>query len=326
MHVAKGAARLALTGFALVMTAQAPAATARDFPVAATPVLEDRFPIVAVDFPGGVKAYRDIVYQQLPGYRPQIVDIYVPATPGPHPLILYIHGGGWVGGHTRHSGALADFPRVLASLAAEGFTVASLEYRLADEARFPAQLQDSNAALRFLRANAAQYKIDPSRAGIWGGSAGGHLAALTATTCKDTTLDPKAANDGCVQAAATWYGVFDFSALRGGNDSAGQRLLGCEGPCPADRLAAVSPVAHIDRNSPPFLLIHGDDDKVVPVSQSHLGEAALKKAGVPVASIYIPGVDHSFVGKTPEATRDATLQAVNATFDFFHDKLGVPRP
>lgn len=324
MAFQKRAARLAWAALALALTAQSQAATPRDFPVAATPVLEDRFPIVPVDFPGGVKAYRDIVYQQLPGYRPQIVDIYVPATPGPHPLILYIHGGGWVGGHTRHSGALADFPKALASLAAEGFTVASLEYRLADEANFPAQLQDSNAAIRFLRAHAADYRIDPKRVGVWGGSAGGHLAALTAVTCKDTALDPKAGNDGCVQAAATWYGVFDFTALGGGRDGAGQRLLGCNGPCPADRLAAVSPVTHIDGRDPPFLLIHGEDDKVVPVSQSRLGEAALKKAGVPVAAIYIPGVDHSFIGKTAEATRDATLKAVNATFDFFHEKLGVP--
>jgi acetyl esterase/lipase len=300
----------------------------RVFPVAAAPVLEDRFPAEPVSFPGGVRAWRDVVYQTLPGYRPQIVDVYVPPTPGPHPLILYIHGGGWTSGHTRHSGAFADFPAVLASLASEGFTVASLEYRLSGEARFPAQLQDANAALRFLRAHAEQYRVDPKRAGVWGGSAGGHLAALTAVTCRNTTLDPAAGSDGCVQAAVTWYGVFDFApmaaAARGRDDAAG-RLLGCEGACPEDRIRAVSPVTYIGAGAPPFLLIHGEQDKTVPVEQSHLAEAALKKAGVPVASIYIPGVDHSFIGKTPEATRAASLTAINATFDFFHDKLGVPR-
>lgn len=300
--------------------AQSPA---RDFPVAAAPALDDRMPNPPVEFANGVKAWRDVVYQTNPGYRPQIVDIYMPPTPGPHPLILYIHGGGWVAGHTRHSGALANFPEVLAALAAEGFTVASLEYRLAGEARFPAQLQDVNASLRFLRGHAGEYRIDPARLGVWGGSAGGHLSALAAVTCKDTALDPAAGNDQCIQAAAIWYGVFDFAPMSASADgnAAGGRLLGCDKACPADKIASVSPVTYIDRKDPPFLLIHGELDRVVPAAQSRIGEAALRKAGVPVETIYIPGVDHSFIGSTPEATRDATLKATNATFDFFRARL-----
>lgn len=302
-------------------------ASDRDFPTAAVPVLEDRFPEAPTSFPGGVQAWRDVTYQTLPGYRPQIVDIYVPPTPGPHPLILYIHGGGWIGGHTRHSGAFADFPRVLAALAAEGFTVASLEYRLAGEARFPAQLQDANAALRFLRSNAARYRIDPARVGVWGGSAGGHLAALTALSCRDTKLDPAAASDGCVQAAVTWYGVYDFAPMNVAADAGSPpaRLLGCATSCAAEAVRDVSPVAQIDGRDPPFLLIHGVQDKVVPVAQSRLGEAALRRAGVPVEAIYIAGVDHSFIGSSAEATHKASMQALDATFDFFHAKLGVPR-
>ena len=304
------------------------AAPRRVFPVSDAPSLEDKFPDQAVQFPRGVKAYRDVTYQQLSGFIPQIVDIYVPATKGPHPLVLYIHGGGWMGGHTRHSGALADFPKVLAALAAEGFTVASLEYRLSSEATFPAQLQDSKAALRFLKSRAAQYRIDPARVGVWGGSAGGHLAALTALTCRDSALDPKASEDMCPTAAVTWYGVFDFAGMTATPDgnAAGRRLLGCaESSCPADRIALVSPVSHIDRNDPPFLLIHGEEDKVVPVGQSRLGEAALTRAGVGVESIYIPYVDHSFIGRNPAETREATLRATNATFDFFHAQLKAPR-
>ena len=318
-----------LLGFAaaLSLAPTAIAAPPRIFPVADAPVLDDHFPNPPVSFPQGVKAWRDVIYQTIGGYRPQIVDIYVPAGPGPHPLVLYIHGGGWRGGHTRHSGALADFPKVLASFAAEGFTVASLEYRLSEEAKFPAQLQDANAAIRFLRAHATEYKIDPARFGVWGGSAGGHLAALTAVTCRDTALDPAATNDGCVQAAVTWYGVFDFAAMSAAPDgnAAGGSLLGCSGPCAPEKLRQVSPVTHVDAKAPPFLLIHGTDDKVVPAAQSHLGEAALHRVGVPVEAIYIEGVDHSFIGKTPAQTRQATLRATNATFDFFHAKLGVPR-
>lgn len=317
-------ALLATTG---AFAAAASGAPPRVFPVAAKPVPDDRFPEQAVVFPGGVKAWRDVAYQQLPGFIPQVFDVYVPATKSPHPLVLYIHGGGWVGGHTRQSASFENFPAVLAALAAEGFTVASLEYRLSGEAKFPAQLQDSNAALRFLRANAAKYRIDPKRVGVWGGSAGGHLAALTALTCRNTVLDPAAASDACVQAAATWYGVFDFAGMTATPDgnAAGAKLLGCEGACSAEQIRSVSPVAYIDARDPPFLLIHGDEDKVVPVAQSHLAEAAMRQAGAPVEAIYIPGVDHSFVGATREQTRAATLKAVNATFDFFHQRLGVPR-
>lgn len=318
---------------ALATLATALAATAapaqRVFPVADKPEMTDHFPNPPVAFPKGVKGYRDVIYQQLDGYIPQVVDIYVPAGKGPHPLVLYIHGGGWVGGHTRHSGALADFPKVLAALAAEGFTVASLEYRLSSEAKFPAQLQDAKAALRFLGANAAKYRLDPKRVGIWGGSAGGHLTALTALTCKDTSLDPAAANDVCASAAVTWYGVFDFAAMAAGRengvDAVADRLLGCTGRCPVEAYGAVSPVTHIDRNDPPFLLIHGTEDKVVPVEQSRIGEARLRAAGVPVETLYIEGVDHSFIGSTPEQTRTATLRATNATFEFFHQKLRVPQ-
>jgi acetyl esterase/lipase len=314
---------------ALALGTAAAAAPPRVFAVAAQPETADHFPAQPVIFKGGVKAYRDVVYQQLPGYTPQIVDIYVPATDGPHPLVLYIHGGGWIGGHTRHSGALADFPSVLASLAAEGFTVASLEYRLSGEAKYPAQVQDAKAALRFLGDHARQYKIDPSRVGIWGGSAGGHLTALTALSCHDTRLDPLAAKDVCATAAVTWYGVFDFGALAaarvGMADQAAEKLLGCTGPCTPAQYAFASPVSYIDAKDPPFLLIHGDEDKTVPVQQSHLAEAAFKAAGVPVRSIYIPGVDHSFIGATAAQTRSATLLATNATFDFFHEKLRVPR-
>lgn len=312
-----------------LFAAPAQAATERSFPVADKPVMADQFPIVPVSFPQGVKGYRDIVYQQINGHVPQVVDIYVPASKGPHPLVLYIHGGGWVGGHTRHSGALANFPSVLAALAAEGFVVASLEYRLSGDAKFPAQVQDAKASLRFLRDNAAQYHIDPSRVGIWGGSAGGHLTALTALSCKETALDPAAANDVCATAAVTWYGVFDFAALAAGRengvDGAAERLLGCTARCSAEAYAPASPVSHIDPKDPPFLLIHGTEDKVVPVEQSRIGEARLRAAGVPVETIYIEGVDHSFIGATPEQTRVATLRATNATFDFFHQKLRVPQ-
>ncbi len=305
----------------------------RSFPTSEKPALDDVYPDRVTRWAGGVTSLADVVYSTINGYRPMVVDIYMPpkAKAG-RPLILYIHGGGWTAGHTRHSGALSNFPAALASLAAEGFVVASLEYRLADEARFPAQVQDARAALRFLKSNAAKFGIDPSRTGIWGGSAGGHLSALTALSCGVTSLDAASvkavAGQECVQSAVIWYGVFDFAALAAGrptgNDPAGKRLLGCTATCTSEDYAPASPVTYVDAKDPPFLLIHGEGDKTVPVAQSHLMEARLKAAGVPVESIYIPGVDHSFVGSSAMQTRAATLKATNATFDYFHKSLGVP--
>ncbi|NBC36186.1 alpha/beta hydrolase fold domain-containing protein [Novosphingobium sp. FSY-8] len=307
------------------------AAKPRDFPVDARPVLEDRYPARVQHWPGNVTSLADVTYQTIPGYRPMVIDIYMPATApkSPKPLVLYVHGGGWVGGHTRHAGAMANFPAALARLASEGFVVASLEYRLAGEAPFPAQLQDARAALRFLKGNAARYGIDPARTGIWGGSAGGHLSALTALSCGDKTLDAHGAattdGDTCVQAAVIWYGVFDFGALSasrpGGSDPAGAKLLNCTGPCSTEAYAKASPVTYITPKAPPFLLIHGEEDKTVPVAQSHLVEARLRANGTPVEAIYIPAVDHSFIGATPAVTRSATLRAMNATFDFLHARL-----
>ena len=324
------ACALAVAGTCVAALPVSAGAAERDFPVADNAVVDDRYPARIQGWPDGVTSLADVTYSTIPGYRPMAVDIYMPPRDaGPKPLVLFVHGGGWVGGHTRHSGAAADFPAALARLAAEGFVVASVEYRLAAEARFPAQLQDVRAALRFLKGKAARYGIDPARTAIWGGSAGGHLSALAALSCGAVGIDPAGTSapqgSECVQAAVIWYGVFDFAALGAsrpnGADPAAGSLLGCAGQCTAAQYAPASPVTYIDRQDPPMLLIHGEADRVVPVAQSHLAQERLQAAGVPVRAIYIPGVDHSFVGQTPAATRAATLKALNATFDFIHEKL-----
>ena len=290
----------------------------RQFATSEKPSLADVYPDRITRWPGGVMSHADVVYATVAGFRPMVIDVYIPPKKGgAKPLVLYIHGGGWAAGHTRHSGALSNFPSVLAQLAREGFVVASLEYRLSGEAPFPAQLQDARAALRFLKSNAGKYGIDPARTGVWGGSAGGHLAALSALSCGVTSLDvsPTVPGSECVQAAVTWYGVFDFApmlARSAGNpslNSAENALLRCTpASCTAAAVQAVSPASYIDKSDPPFLLIHGETDAVVPVTQSRDVEVQMKAAGMSVESIYIPGVDHSFIGLTPAQTRAATLK------------------
>ena len=279
-----------------------------------------------------------VLYSAPPGYRPLRLDIYRQAAPnGPRPLVVYIHGGGWQSGHTRHAGAFANWPEVLASLARKGYVVASIEYRLSSEAKFPAQIHDVKQAIQWLRANAAKYSIDAQKTVVWGGSAGGQLAALAATTCGVEALKPESADktvstpSDCVQGLVAWYGVFDFNAIPppppGVDDavSAAGKYFGCAPAQCANKIALASPITHVDAKDPPALLIHGELDKVVLVGQSRAFDAALRAKGVGSELLVIPAVDHSFIGSSPEATRQASLQALSKTFAFIDAVVGGER-
>jgi acetyl esterase/lipase len=330
-----------MAGCCALATAIAPAAEGAPAraAIAARTVRADVYPTPSVRFPGGVISQPDVEYANLSGYRPLTLDLYRPArTVGPAPLVVWIHGGGWNRGDTRTSGAYADWPAVLASLAARGFVVASISYRMSGEARFPAQIQDVKAAIRFLRANAGRYGIDPGRVYAWGGSAGGHLAALAATSCgvegfaplastgrlssKDARSARPLAQSDCVQAAVVWFGVFD---LAGVPELHVDDLLGCAPAACADKAAAASPMTYVDAGDPPMLLMHGLADHEVPAQQSEAMAARLRAAGVPAETLFIPGVDHGWIGPTAAATRAASLQALQRTFEFLEVQAGVHR-
>jgi acetyl esterase/lipase len=323
--------------------------------IAAKPVLDDRYPERRTTFPGGVMGLADVTYSALAGYRPLTLDLYRPASvSAPRPLVIYVHGGGWQSGHTRHSGAFEDWPGVLASIAARGYVVASLEYRLSAEAPFPAAIQDVKAAVRWLRTHAAEFGIDKQRVAIWGGSAGGQLAALAGTSCGVTELEPAGASaaqrpepgaadanaaksppkaagtpeSDCVQAVIAWYGIFDFATLAApdassaglnANDpgAAPARYLGCAlAKCGPKAIAAAGATNYLDAKDPPVLMIHGVNDRTVPVLQSRAYLAALRAKGVQAELVEIPGVDHSFIGATADATRAASLQALDKSLEF----------
>ena len=292
-------------------------------------VSDDRFPPTPAHFPAGVTGHADVVYSTLPGYRPMTLDLYLPPrAKGPKPLVIYVHGGGWVGGTSRNAGAFTDFPAVLAELAGRGYVVASLNYRLAGEARAPAASDDVSAAIRWLKGHAAEYGVDKTRVAIWGGSAGGHLAGLAAVSC--SAGDGKSESD-CVQSAAIWYGVFDLrTASSGPAPQSGRRgsaggpagYLGCAPEDCVDLAAAQSPIAHVTASTPPMLLIYGSEDHTVPPDQSRKMATKLRASGVRNEVLELPGVDHSFIGRTPEATREASLKALQATFDWFDATVG----
>lgn len=315
-------------------------------------VLEDRYPDRSTLFPGGVTALADVIYSVVPGFRPMVLDLYLPGDAVPpatgYPAIVYIHGGGWIGGHTRHSGAFANWPKTLASIAANGYVVASVEYRLSGEAPFPAAFEDVQSAIRWLRGNAGRFSIDKDRFMAWGGSAGGQLAALAATACGNMPLDTNSLRSDpatrepaeptttpespCLQGAMIWYGVLDFSDLvpTVASESSATALpfvlaqyLDCqEGLCDADTTTAASPLRHLDPKDPPMLLIHGADDVVVSVKQSEKMHQALQDAGVESTLIVIPEVGHSFVGATPEVTAEASQLAFQESMSFVWKTIG----
>jgi acetyl esterase/lipase len=355
--------------FALValLAAAQPASAAERPVVDSKPVLEDRYPERRITFPGNVVSFADVTFSALTGYRPLTLDLYRPsAASTPLPLVIYVHGGGWQAGHTRHSGAFADWPAVLASIAARGYVVASIEYRLSGEAPFPAAIQDVKAAMRWLRAHAQQFGIDRQRAVIWGGSAGGQLAALAGTSCGIAALDPPGASaaqrpepgaagsapastnsaastsssaptrteSDCVQGVIAWYGIFDFAALAFDTPSTGganatdasaapARYLGCAlSACSREVLASASATQYLDRGDAPVLLIHGVNDKTVPLQQSRAYLRALQEKGISAELIELPGVDHSFIGPTPESTRAASLRALEKSLEFIDRTVG----
>jgi acetyl esterase/lipase len=278
--------------------------------------LEDRYPERRVEFPQGVTSLADVTYSAPEGFRPLTLDLYLPRSrAAAAPVIVYVHGGGWMSGHARHCGAFENWPQVLASISARGYVVASVNYRLSGEAASPAAAHDIANALRWLRSQSARYAIDKQRIGIWGVSAGGQLAAITGTAC-----EAGEGESACVLAVAAWYGIFDFAPLvaQANPASPPARYLGCgSGVCTEGSISVASPIRHVDRSDPPFLLVHGTRDRTVPPAQSKDFYAKLQASGVKSELLMIEDVDHSFIGSTPEATRAASLRALNATIDFF---------
>lgn len=326
----------------LLLLLAGPLAAQRVERVAVSPQVVTSPVIRPISFEGGVRGYQGLTYLARPGFRPLTLDLYLPHgaqhSRARLPLVIYVHGGGWAGGSPKLSGAMTDFPAVLASLARRGFVVASVSYRFNSEAKFPAAEVDVRSAIRWLKSHADEYGIDATRTGIWGASAGGQLAGLAATACTNPAFDEPtrvaSIASPCVQAAVIWYGVLDFATIASqaervpgaqphrSRDSNEARYLGCAlNQCPSDQLALASPISHIDGRDPPMLLIAGTLDQTVPMEQSRTMADALARVGVKHELMLIPGVNHSFIGHTPEDTRAATQRAVGATFAFFEHYL-----
>jgi acetyl esterase/lipase len=230
----------------------------------------------------------------------QTLDLYGPKKPRNVPLLVWIHGGAFL------FGSKEGFPAepVPLHFLLEGYAVASINYRLSSEAVFPAQLEDCKAAVRWLRAHAEEFGIDPDRIGVWGASAGGTLAALLGTTSeiRDFEVGENLGYSSRVQAVCDFFGPTDFllmdahrlpdGQIHDAPDSPESKLVGGPIQDNPDKVKRVNPVTYVDKNAPPFLIVHGTLDRLVPFHQSQLLAAALEAAGVSVTLHSVEGGGH----------------------------------
>lgn len=248
------------------------------------------------------------------------LDLVQPASGGRHPLVVLIHGGGWV------SGSQHELLPVAGRLAAVGYVAASLGYRLAPQYPFPASVEDIGCALRFLQSRADSLNIEPGRVVLIGASAGGHLAALTAIAPAPTDLDtscPYAGLSISVDGVVAYYSPFDLRRTGDfdfGTQIAISELLGASPEVVPQLAGLASPVTHVDGADPPFLLIHGTADEIVSIAQSRAMRDALAEASVPVTLLELDQIPHSF-GLVDE---QAALRSSSCTTLSFLDTYLAP--
>ena len=245
--------------------------------------------------PPGTIVHRDLAYVT-GGHERQRLDLFLPAKGTNLPLIINIHGGAFRAG-TKADGVPLPY-------LAQGYAVASIGYRLSQHAVFPAQIEDCKAAVRWLRANAAKYGLDPYRFAAWGSSAGGHLAAMlgTAGDVKEFEVGEDLSVSSRVQAVVDYFGPTDFlqmdahrlpaGMIHDPADSPESQLVGGAIQANKAKTRRANPVTYVTKDDPPFLIVHGDSDPLVPHHQSELLAAALQEAGVAVTFYTVKGAGH----------------------------------
>lgn len=247
--------------------------------------------------------FSDICYGMADGI-PLYLDILRPAVfpEAAMPVIMHIHGGGWRVGDKRWvaQGGQLVLPNLL--FATHGFFTISVNYRLSQQMCFPAQLEDVKAAVRWVRAQASLYHLDAEHIGVWGNSAGGHLAALLGFTAGLTELEGTSGSAGYssdIQAVVDLWGAIDLSTMWTHTPEtieAIPQLIGASPDTRPDLLRRASPITYLRSDAPPFLIVHGERDELVPIEQSEVLYHALLEAGVEATFLRIPEEGHDFGG------------------------------
>ncbi|MFC1954575.1 alpha/beta hydrolase fold domain-containing protein [Chloroflexota bacterium] len=261
---------------------------------------------------------KDIEYGNGDGI-PLMLDMYIPETPiaSPVPAVVFIHGGGWQSGD--------KYPGRINELASHGFFGVSINYRLSGVAQFPAAIEDSKCAIRWLRANSDKYNIDPDRIGVWGSSAGGHLSMLVGTADESAGLEGSGGWEGVssrVQAVCSYFGPGDFVSWFEGADqlrniTAEFNFLGGTILEKPDVYKLASPFTHVTGDDPPLLMVHGSLDSVVPFSQSKIMHQAYKQSGLDVTLVEVTGASHGFKQVTDTPISPSHEEIARIVVDFF---------
>ncbi|HWE07413.1 MAG TPA: alpha/beta hydrolase, partial [Rhizomicrobium sp.] len=272
--------------------------------------------------PEGVEVEEDVVYGTVDGTDLHVDIAHPKQVPDkPMPAVLLIHGGGWAGG--THKGYLPM------QLAEHGYFIATVEYRLSGEAPWPAQIEDCKLAIRWLRANAERYHVDPNRIGVMGHSAGGHLVSCLGTLGNETSLDVGDFQgiSSRVQAVVDEAGPVDFTPA--GRPTLGTvtddhpglvKLFGGSFDAKKDAWTQASAALHVSKDTPPFLILHGEKDTLVPIHQAEEMADALKKAGVPVELIRVKNGNHGLHtdkpgDPPPDPNPEAQQELIRKFFD-----------
>jgi acetyl esterase/lipase len=225
------------------------------------------------------------------------------------PCIVFVHGGGWA------MGSKNVYDSAIRAAAAQGFVAATIEYRLAPDFRFPAQVEDVKCAVRFLRASTKRFDIDPDRIGAIGDSAGGYLVMMLAVTRPEDGFEGDGGSPGVsssVQAVVSLYGPTDFNAgdIPELSKPIVQGFMG-EQASSRDARAKASPISYVHAGEPPMLLLQGTNDPLVPSTQASLMSAAMAKAAAPGRIELLINASHGFIG----ADRKHALDAATAFFE-----------
>lgn len=253
--------------------------------------------------------YGDVAYHN--DHPAQCLDVYLADSDKPTPAMIHIHGGGW------RAGSKKNVPGWLKNLVAEGrLSVVSVEYRFTDVATHPAQVNDCQRAIQFVRQNAKQWNIDTTRMGVTGGSAGGHLSAYVALhddVAKPDAKDPVARFSSRVACAVSFAGPTDWTLLSSieHRHPAYRQLIGFEPGTAPDKLDSrlvkdVSPISFASKDDPPIMQVHGDKDAIVPIQHASNLHSKLESIGVMSQLVIIPGGNHGVAGAGEAVSKRAT--------------------
>jgi acetyl esterase/lipase len=229
------------------------------------------------------------------------MDVYFPDSGGPWPVLAYVHGGSWMHGDKSEAIMFAD------RMTSHGYLVVSINYRLYPEGKFPNMIEDVKCAIRSLRAHASEYNLDPNRIAAIGPSAGGHLVSLLGTSDASAGWDVGEYLDQSsrVQAVVAMAPVTDLTRSFPNADIEAMRGVGFG----EDNIVLASPITHVTSDDPPFLLIHGDQDTVVPYEQSQLMYDRLVQANVPAQLVILQRAGHSLT--SPDGSATPTFDEIN---------------